>query len=375
MKLTRAVRIALLALVVTGHAGRLPAAPDDAITREQLEEAIADRDRIIIDLLRRVEQLEEQVNPKPPSGTAPGAPGSDDAPPVTETATAPGPGELHIDEMAAQRALERGLISDGSLLLAPGQSELVPGFAYSRFETGGPTAVAIGPDTFVGNVDSARDRLDTALLFRAGLAGSMQFEASIPYRYLDSTDTIDVDGTVVSTGDRHGSGTGDVRLGLARVLIDEADGLPGLIGRIAWDSATGDERDGGLELGFGFDEFEISLTAVFTRDPMVFFGSVAYQQTREDDDIEPGDTYEIGLGTAVAISPDTSLTISLDQRYADELVFGGESIEGSDQQSATFNLGVSMILGPRTSMQTNLGIGLTEDASDYRLEFLFPIRL
>ncbi len=375
MRLGAAIRFALLSLVAIGYSGPVAPAPDDAVTREQLDQAIGERDRIIIDLLRRIEKLEGRLDETPPPDPAPEATGGDKALPRADTETAPRPGELQVDELAAQRALERGLISDGSLLLAAGQSELVPNFTYSRLEIDAPTAIRIGPDTFVGNVDSSQDRLDTGLLFRAGLPGSMQFEASIPYRYLDSKDVFDVDGSFVSSSDRHGSGLGDLRLGLARVLAEEEDGSPGLVGRVTWDSSTGDERDGGLALGFGFDELEVSLTALVTRDPMVFFGSVSYQSTREHDDIEPGDAYELGLGTAVAISPDTSLTLSLDQRYTDELELDGEAIEGSDRLAGTLNLGVSIVLGPRASMQTNLAIGLTDDAADYRLELFFPIRL
>ena len=358
-------------LASIGTTGLALAAEDETVTREQFEKAIAERDRIIIELLRRVENLEKQV-----TGTSaePENSVSDEEVPQSVEKMTTKPGTLQVDELTAQRALERGLVNEGNLLLDAGQMELAPNFSYRRFEFDMATAVQIGPDTFVGNIDIKQNRLDAGLVFRHGLPWKAQFEASIPYRFVNDESTTTVDGSVVSSPDRNGSDFGDLRLGLAKTLLHEVEGWPNLIGRITWDSSTGNKRDDGLVLGSGFDEIEVSLTTLTRRDPMVFFGTFAYQHTFEDNDIEPGDVYKLSLGTAVAVSPENSLTFSLNQNHFEKLELNGQNIEGSDLLSSSFNIGLSTIIGPRTLLQLNVSIGLTEDAPDYGFEISLPIR-
>lgn len=363
-----------LILLINGVTSVALAVNDETVTTEQFEKAIAERDRIIIELLRRVEKLEKPITGTPDLTIKPETIGSGEETPRPADNSTSKPGTLQIDELTAQRALERGLVNEGNLLLGAGQMELVPNFSYQRFEFDGATAVQVGPDIFVGNIDTERDTLDVGLLFRHGLPWNAQFEASIPYRYVNSESTTTVDGSIVSSPDRNGSGFGDLRLGLAKTLLNEVEGWPNLIGRITWDTSTGKERDDDLALGFGFDEVEVSFTALTSRDPMVFFGTFAYQNTFEQDDIEPGDAYKLNLGTAVAVSPENSLTFSLNQSYYEELELNGQNIEGSDRLASSFNIGLSTIMGPRTLLQLNVSIGLTEDASDYGFEISLPIR-
>jgi hypothetical protein len=368
------VLLVSLVLLINGVIGVALAANDETVTMEQFEKAIAERDRIIIQLLRRVEKLEKQITGTPDVTTEPENIGSSDEIPRPVDDSTTKSGTLQVDELTAQRALERGLVNEGKLLLDAGQMELVPNFSYQRFDFDGATAVQFGPDTFVGNIDTERDTLDVGLLFRHGLPWEAQFEASVPYRYVNSEGTTTVDDSIVSSLDRNGSGYGDLRLGLAKTLLNEVEGWPNLIGRITWDTSTGKKRDGDLALGFGFDEVEVSLTALTSRDPMVFFGTFAYETTFEEDDIEPGDAYKLNLGTAVAVSPENSLTFSLNQSYYEELELNGQNIEGSDRLASSFNIGLSTIMGPRTLLQLSVSIGLTEDTSDYGFQISLPIR-
>jgi len=363
-----------LILLINGVTGLAQAANDETVTMEQFEKAIAERDKIIIELLRRVEKLEKQVSGTPDVTTEPPNIGSGDELPQSADKTTPKPGTLQVDELTAQRALERGLVNEGKLLLGAGQMELVPNFTYQRFEFDRATAVQVGPDIFVGNIDTERNTLDAGLVFRHGLPWNAQFEASIPYRYVNSEGTTTVDGSIVSSNDRNGSGFGDLRLGLAKTLLHEVEGWPNLIGRITWDTSTGKKRDGDLALGFGFDEVEVSLTALTSRDPMVFFGTFAYQHTLEENGVEPGDAYKLIVGVALAVSPENSLTFSLNQSHFEELELNGQNIDGSDRLASSFNFGLSTIMGPRTLLKLNVSIGLTDDASDYSFEISLPIR-
>jgi len=250
----------------------------------------------------------------------------------------------------------------------------VPSFLYQRGEFDAATAVQQGGNVFVANTESEVDTFDAGITFRHGLPFYAQFEASLPYRFVLREDTTDVGGALVSSSSRDGSGIGDLRLGLAKTLLREEEWWPSLIGRFTWDTATGDQRDDGLALGFGFHELEASLTALYTADPMVFFGTIGYEHAFEKDDLDPGDSISLILGTAVAVSPETSLTFSLDQTYREDFELNGRKVDGSDRLSSNFNFGTSTILGPRTLLTISASIGLTEDAPNYSLGIALPIR-
>ena len=152
------VLLVSLILVSIGVNGPALAENDETVTKEQFEKAISERDRIIIELLKRVEKLEKQITGTSTPATEPENSDSDEFQPVGKPTARPG--TLQVDELTAQRALERSLINEGNLLLGAGQMELVSSFAYQRFEIDMATAVQVGPDTFVGNLDTELDTLD-----------------------------------------------------------------------------------------------------------------------------------------------------------------------------------------------------------------------
>jgi hypothetical protein len=83
----------------------------------------------------------------------------------------------------------------------------------------------------------------------------------------------------------HGSGFGDIGLGLAKGLLHERNWWPDLIGRVTWDTDSGETSDEGFSLGSGFNELQGSLIMVKRQDPLVFIGSASYATTFEKDDI------------------------------------------------------------------------------------------
>src|SRR6267378_2483029 len=118
--------------------GTLPA------TAQSVEEQLRQRDAIINDLMRRVQLLERQSStqsqelerqraqqqqapaPSPPPVVAQ----PQQTYPVVPRGPEPKPG-AEADENVA-RALERSLVEQGGLLLAPGSFDIVPDFSYSH---------------------------------------------------------------------------------------------------------------------------------------------------------------------------------------------------------------------------------------------------
>jgi hypothetical protein len=395
---TRAILAASLALVATTPAG---AQQGTAMTPtiEQLQRQLAERDALIADLVRRVEALERgdasgraaskaQIEgppvPEPRPMPAPAMPVARQPPsvppsppppegPPTRQAAASRPGEVQVDEEAAERALERALVQGGAILLRPGQAEITPSVRYTRSEEDAAVLVAGGTSP-VGDQEIRRDRLESALGLRVGLPLEAQFELELPYTYVDQSSVLRTGFAVAGEEDRHGSGPGDLRVGVARALLRERGWLPDLVGRLTWDTATGEKEDGGVALGYGFDEVEARLTASKRLDPLVFVADLSYERPFEDDDIRLGNRLGLSLGALLATGPETTLSLVLSQTFIDETEVGGREVRGSDLVVGSLGLGVSVVLGAGTLLDVSGSIGLTEEAADYAVRVALPIR-
>lgn len=378
----RTITLGLLSLAAAVAA--IPGAPraqEKPITAEEFRKAIAERDKIIIDLMRRVKALEEKAAKKPGS-TPPGAVTSQPATPkrgrssqaAAAPARKPGPGQVVVDELTAERALERSLVETGASLLKSGHAEISPGFTFLHNDVTDATAIDVGDATYVADRETKQEIFDLGVSLRYGLPWDSQFELSIPYRYVSRDRTTDVLGSIQASDEQSGHGIGDLRVGFAKTLSREGGGWPEIVGRITWDTGTGKDSDNGVGLGFGFDEVQGQLIGLFRQDPMVFVGMFGYEHALEKDGVQPGDEFRLFLGTSVAISPETSISLGLDQIYRNPVEVGGTEIEGTDRLSSSLTLGTSTIVGPRTLLRFTAGIGLTDDAPDYSFGVSLPIR-
>ena len=363
---------------------------------DELRTALRERDALITELLRRVEQLERQTAatasppaapPAPPPKPAPGAVAAAQAP-AAAAAEAPAgpapaegqqtaqtaPGTIEIDEDAIDRALERTLVQEGALLLPFGQAEIQPSFSYTRRVVDFPAAVEIGGQQFIGEQELRRNEFDFALDLRVGLPFDSQLELGLPYSVVDASVVNKVGGQEQDDRDRTGAGAGDISVGLAKTLVREGTWWPDVVARFVWDTDSGDTRDNDVFLGGGFTELIGQLSATKRQDPLAFFGSVAYGNTLKKNGIEPGDQLSFTLGTVLAVSPSTSLQLFFNQQFVDNVKIDGEGINGSDQVASTLSIGAASILGARMLLNGSVDIGLTDDAPDYAVRIALPIR-
>ncbi len=356
-----------------GPAAAQAVAPPSSV--EQLRQELEQRDQIIADLLRRVQQLEQAqgVEPPPP-GAAPPPPEA--APPEAPAAEPeqPGPGQVIVEEEEIDRALERSLVQAGALLLAPGSLEVEPSFFFARTEDDFATGVPVGGGAVaVGEVEDRLNEFEGTLTFRLGLPFDSQIDLDVPYAWNDLSTTTSIDGGLVSEDAGGGNGFGDVLLTGSKTFLREGAFRPSLIGSVTWDSNTGEE-EGGVALGSGFTEISGALTATKTLDPLVFVGSFSYGSTFEEDDVDPGDEVGLSFGAVLATSPETSLSAFVSQSFQKEAEIGGVALDGSDDLEATLTLGAATIIAPRTLLSIDAGVGLTDDAADYSVLVSLPIR-
>jgi hypothetical protein len=342
-------------------------------TPEQLKRELQERDKVISELLDRVEALERRVGVERLKPTLAEASAPDTATDVTQRAKT-APGVVVVSEEDAERALERSLTRAGVVLLRSGALEVEPGFTYSRQENRGPVFVSAPAGIVAGETERNANSLTGDLGLRLGLPWDSQLEIGLPYRWREVETVTNIGFAPTGSSSQSGAGVGDVRVGLAKTLLREGLWRPDLVGRLTWDTDTGETSDDGVSLGGGFHELRASLSAIKRQDPIAFVGGLSYQHSFEKDQIQPGPAYSASFGSYIALSPETSLRFLLSGGYQDDTKISGSEIPGSDRTVATLVVGGSTLLVPGTLLSLSVGIGLTDDADDFSISLSLPIR-
>jgi hypothetical protein len=347
-------------------AGPLRAQP---LTREDLVQALAQRDRQIADLEHRLAEL-ERARAAPPIATIPASSPSGSA---TGLATAP------ADEEAELAALSRALVQRGGLVLPPWRAEFIPSFTYSNREVQG-LALAPTPEGIPTVADQRlrQDQLRATAALRLGLPWASQIEVRVPYAWLRQSRALG-DGTHAVN---NGSGFGDVELALSHELFREKGWRPDLTGALSWRFPTGRDplkaRVAAVSPGTGVDEFGARLTALKSSDPMVFFGALSYAHALASKStastIQMGDAIGLDIGAVLAVSPVTSMTFALAQEFRSRTQVDHIGAPGSDTAAASLQLGFDRVLTPQLLLDLTLAVGLTRDAPDYAVQLSLPFR-
>lgn len=332
----------------------------EPVSDEVLREQLQTRDAIIIELQRRLEELERRLDET-------GVLEYEEPADPVQPAVTPQPGQgLQVDELSAQRALERTLVEQGALLIPLGQAELNPSVNYTRRDQGN-IPVAVGDQVVETRVE--RDEFQFNLGLAVGLPFDSQVELNLPYNLVNEENIARNNGNPPFAAENEwGHAVGDLSVGLAKtVLREDGNWWPDIVVRGTWDTKTGERSDNDVLLDGSFNELIGSVTVLKRKDPLAFIGQISYGYTFEDDDFQPGQQFGLALGANVALSPEASLSVTLNQVYSDEFQFDGDNVNGSDQLSSTFDFGGSVIVAPRTLFRLITSIGLTDDAPDYGL--------
>jgi hypothetical protein len=294
----------------------------------------------------------------------------------TAQAEAPAPGQFEVDEEAAERALDFTLVEEGALLLPLGRAQVTPSFTYTRDETGDfPVVVDPGGANLLGEQEVRRNEFEFAANLLVGLPLDSQLELGLPYNLVDQSIVNKVLGSEVQESSRTGQGLGDFSVGLAKTVLRERNWLPDVVLRVNWDTGTGDRQNSDVALGAGFQELTGSVSLIKRQDPLAFVGGAFYEWAYDQvDDIDPGDSYGFSIGTFLAASPNTSLSVVLNQSFGDEVEVAGQRIRGSDTVQSILSFGASAILGRNWLLTGAVGVGLTDDSPDYSVSLSLPIR-
>lgn len=433
-------------VVIDVSGGAAPQSDPEQEAIQELKRALAQRDRMIADLLTRVERLEREValssgdldrvaagqtsvtppvrdTPLPQAGSPPVAavagpsrergsepsaappesaipepppaavrqgPGGDrtvaaaqsdevapaagepEEPQRRETAqtAAPAPGQVEVDEEAVERALDFTLVQEGALLLPAGRAEITPRFAYTR-RTGDFPVIVNG---LLGEREVRRNEFDFFAGLQVGLPFDSQLELGLPYNLVDQSIVNRVGGGAVQETSDTGHGLGDFSVGLAKTVLREERWWPDVVLRVNWDTGTGERADNDVALDGGFQDIRGSVSLTKRQDPLVFVGGAFYETVFEEDDIDPGDRFGFNIGTFLAASPNTSLSVVLNQSFIDKFEVGGQRIDGSDRVESILSFGAGAVLGRDFLLSAAVGVGLTDDSPDYSASISMPIR-
>lgn len=311
--------------------GALSAARAQSV--EELKRAISERDAIILELRQKIEALERGAAPR--AGPAPGD---------------PAPAAAAEDEELS-RALERTLVQQGGLLLLRFAYELQPEASYANWDR------SRGP---------LRSSSGAALSLRAGLPWESQFQLRVPYVH-------------VRTATGSATALGDIDLSLSKQIARETARRPGLIASLGWTVRTGrDGFDGGVPTGSGFNVLQAGLTAVKRSDPLMLYGGVSYavplSRQVSGNEIAPGDTFGLRLGTILAASPDTAVNLGLNLGFVRPTRLSGQSVADTDTVLGTLQIGVGTILTRNTLLNVAGEFRVSGNAPNFRLTVTLPIR-
>jgi hypothetical protein len=269
---------------------------------------------------------------------------------------------------------------------------------------------------FLGNisVDTVESHTTTFdLNLRYGLTNRLEMELNLPYVYRSSTyQSIGAGGATDQyiDADVTEHGLGDIRGSLYYRLLPETATRPDVVLNFGVRAPTGKHSYGvgtreiegsegnltvpeELPTGNGVWGVSAGTSVLKTLDPAIVFANVGYTynfersfsdiSSNESEDpgrIDLGDSIRFGFGTAFALNPRFSLSLSYTHQHAFESkrTFEGqprETITGSSATSGAFNLGATYAMSDTTSLVTNVGIGMTDDAPDITLTFRMPFQM
>ncbi|MEY4210034.1 MAG: hypothetical protein RLZ92_413 [Pseudomonadota bacterium] len=356
---------------------------NDNQLNQQLLQKMAERDQMIEKLMNRLEKLEKTqiaaVSPTASTVTTTGSapmpvtPAKPDTPKPQTGNGKPTMSNFEVDEDAAQRALERTLVQTGALLLPSGQAEIQPFMNYSRRESKEPFLYLDNSDLLTANANIRRNDLDMGANLLVGLPFEAQAELRLPYK-LANQSVVGSNGITANAITHDASGLSNINVGLAKTLLHEKGWQPDLIGRVAWDIPSGDFSSNGIAMGGGFSSVNASITALKRQDPLAFTARIGYQKTFKKYGIEPGDQVSLAIGTNLAASPKTSLSLGLQQTYSMESKINQVTLPGSNTLASAFTVGASSTIGRNFFFSVLGGIGLTDTSPKYFLNLTIPFR-
>lgn len=317
--------------------------------------------------------------------------------------------QRHVD--VAVLAEQGGIITKRGRLTVEGDLE----YAHADRNEVLFRGVAIPEAVLIGAFDineSRQDVLTAAVVGRLGVTNRFEINARIPYVRRSDNSSL---APVVNNGGMSSVGTdeavtdgalGDIDFGVRYQFTSGRNGIPYLIGGVQAVATTGtdpfavprDDLGNPLKAatGAGFWGVTPTLTAILPSDPAVLFATFGYTfnfgrainrqiGSAIVNHVTPGGEPAASLGIAVALNPRASISLG----YAHTVALGTNTVlqtidpqsgavsapmnvRTRDLQLGRFLFGVSYRTSPSTTINWNIELGATADATDIRTTLRIP---
>lgn len=347
---------------------------DDQVSRKEYEklkqelEALKAQMRLLLD-----KEAPRRPEPKQAAGAAqvetkPGA--------AAQPAESISPGDREKEAEEAKAQLDE-FLRQQKLLFKPGELQLEVSASYAQ-------------DTSEDIFEKFETRsVNTSLTARYGLAEDLEFVLGVPFAFIEQQGSSSLAGSTRTRTDN--VGLGDISGSLRYAAWREEAIRPDVVLFLLGESPTGDlgesptgDGDRGLStltLNAGHWNVGAGVTLVKTIDPVVFFGSLGYTATLEQRGIDPGDQIPYSIGMGFSLNDKVSISTVLAGAAVRRTEDNGKEIPGSAREVASLQFITTAPLGKNLYLEPFVGVGLTEEASDffvgisvlYRLEGRFPL--
>ena len=266
--------------------------------------------------------------------------------------------------MGAEPALERTLTQSGALLPPAGQAELQQNAGLILSQQSTPLIDMQNGQPAIKQYDLRRTEANTSLSARIGLLFNAQLEFTIPYSKVTQSMVTTSDQAAPQETRTSASMAGDLSARLAKILLHEQVGTVDFVGRVAANLGTGFASKNTIPIGEGFKEIRTKLTLLKRVHPLVFTGSMSFESTFKKNTTKPGNQFGISLSALLAASPDTSLSIGIDQAFSQKTRVQNISVASSDRSRSMLVFVATTIVGRSTLLSLTFGKGKTRDTPD-----------
>lgn len=390
----------------------------------QLRQQIAAQQRLLDEQRTRLEAVERRLGGS--GGAAAAAteqqvrtPGNVPLPPSPPRVASTQPGVETVGEAPTeQREVQvAALAEQGGIITQAGRLTLESNFEYARADRNRVVfrGVEIPQSVLIGVFDineSRQDVLTAGLVARLGLTNRLEINGNVPLIYRSDKSVL----APVADPNRPNAGQidepvsdvglGDISFGARYQFTDGQNGWPYLIVGFQGIAPTGrspflvrrDALGNALQAatGAGFWAVSPTLTAILPSDPAVLFGTLGYTYNfgRDIDrmigpafieHVKPGGEPSATVGIALSVNPRVSISLG----YAHTWSMGtktrlrlqsaqtGElgpvaTTKTRDLQMGRLLFGVSYRTSPRTTINWNVELGATDDATDLRTSLRIP---
>lgn len=286
--------------------------------------------------------------------------------PADESKTNAGKVEKIGEKYDVEQALKEAILKAEKVLLGRSKWEVSVGLSFSTDEDDvlafreGDEGVVIGLEEQTQYALAMNTRLDY------GITDDLEAYVNLPLVYKERERTFEG-----SSDSDSATGLGDISVGLKYQIKRETATWPDIM--LSLDVLTPSGEDpyeisaNDVPLGNGHWETGFGVSVVKSSDPAVLFGGLGYSHSFSRDvkgnKIEPGYDINFNFGAVFAMNNQLSLMFQTAGSYSPAVEVDGHSV-GSSSVPILFETGLTYVISKTMYVDMDVGLGMTDDASD-----------